>query len=95
MVGRAFDRVVNLGHRIIKSRSSGRVILFVGSRSKILLRMASSSDDSGKMDLRKFGSFRYARNVESSGDALFHGLRPQVRLTRITPRLQTSLGAER
>ncbi len=33
--------------------------------------------------------------MESSTEACFHGLRPQVRLTRMTPRDQTSLGAHR
>jgi hypothetical protein len=58
VAGRALERVVNRGHRMINSRSSGRVILFVGSISKIRLRMASSSEDKGKIDLRKFWSFK-------------------------------------
>ena len=58
------------------------------------LNMASSSGDKGRMLLRNFGFLRYARKVESSMEALFQGLRPQVRFTSIIPRLHTSLGAE-
>jgi hypothetical protein len=56
--------------------------------------MELSSWERGKIDLRNWGSFKKARNVESSADALFHGFRPQQRFTRITPRLHTSLGPE-
>lgn len=58
------------------------------------LRMESSSADNGRIDLRNLGSFIYARKVVSSKDARFHGFRPQVRFTRITPNDHTSLGAE-
>jgi hypothetical protein len=34
---------------------------------------------------------RYARKVSSDGQACFHGLRPQLKLTRITPSDQMSL----
>jgi hypothetical protein len=40
------------------------------------------------------GSFMNARKVLSSKEARFQGLRPHVKFTRITPRLQISLGAE-
>lgn len=53
VAGKALERVVNLGHRMINSRNSGRVILLVGSISKMRLRMESSSEDNGKIDLRK------------------------------------------
>jgi hypothetical protein len=52
-----------------------------------------NSAETGKIELKNLGSFRNARNVESSGEAFFQGLRPQVKFTRMTPRLQTSLGA--
>jgi hypothetical protein len=78
---------------MIMSRSSGRVILLWGSHSKIRRNMTFNSGEICKMELRNLGSFKNARKVESSGEAFFHGLRPQVRLTRMTPRLQTSLGA--
>lgn len=58
------------------------------------LRMESSSGVKGKIELRNLGFFKYARKVESSMDARFHGFRPQVRFTRIMPRLQTSFGLE-
>ena len=85
---------VNLGQRMIKSRSSGMVILLTGLNSKMRLMMESSSGEMGRMVLRNLGSFMYARKVLSSKEARFHGLRPQVRFTRMTPRLHTSLGAE-
>jgi hypothetical protein len=88
-----YEFIVNRGQLRIKARSSGRVILLCGSHSKIRLKIIFSSGEMGKMELRNFGSFRNARKVESSGEAFFHGLRPQVRLTRMTPRLQTSFGA--
>jgi hypothetical protein len=53
VAGKALERVVNLGHRMISSRNSGRVILLVGSISKMRLKMESSSEDKGKIDLRK------------------------------------------
>jgi hypothetical protein len=87
-------RTVNLGHSMINLLRSGRVILWCGSHSKIRLKMELSSGESGKIDLRNWGSFKKARKVESSADALFHGFRPQQRFTRITPRLHTSLGAD-
>lgn len=59
-------------------------------RRKIIFNSA----EMGKIELKNMGSFKNARNVESSGEAFFQGLRPQVKLTRMTPRLQTSLGAE-
>lgn len=62
---------------------------------KILPRMSLSSSDTGRMVLRNSGDRVKARYVESSKEACFHGLRPQVKLTRMTPRLQTSLGAQK
>jgi len=85
---------VKLEQRKIISRSSGIVARFAGLKSKTLRRMASSSMEIGRMLLRNLGSFMKARKVLSSNDARFHGLRPHVKLTRITPRLQTSLGAD-
>jgi beta-phosphoglucomutase-like phosphatase (HAD superfamily) len=73
---------------------SGIVALLAGLKSKMRLRMASSSREMGRMVLRNLGSFIKARKVLSSEEARFQGLRPQVRLTKITPRLQMSLGAE-
>jgi hypothetical protein len=77
----------------MRSRSSTREIRFVGSHSKMRLKITLSSGEMGKIELRNVGSFKKARKVESSDEAFFHGLRPQVRLTKMTPRLQTSLGA--
>lgn len=48
----------------------------------------------GKMVLRKLRSRVKALKVLSSRHARFHGLRPQVRFTKITPSDQTSFGAE-
>lgn len=56
--------------------------------------MLSSSEDNGRMVLSMRGSFKYARNVLSDGEARFQGFRPHVRFTRITPRDQISLGAD-
>ena len=88
------EKVVNLSQERIRSLSSGMVIRFDGSGSNIRLRMEFSSTERGRIDLRKLLSRRKARKVESSGQARFHGLRPQVRLTRMTPNDQTSLGAD-
>ena len=71
------------------------LIRFSGSRSKTLPRMVFNSSDNGNIVFKKLGSLVKARYVESSVDASFHGLRPHVRLTRITPRDQISLGAQR
>jgi hypothetical protein len=79
---------------MIKSRSSGMVIRLAGLNSKMRRIMESSSGEMGRMDLRNFGSFMYALKVLSSKEARFHGLRPQVKLTRMTPRLHMSLGAD-
>ncbi len=87
------ELVVNLGHWRIISRSSSNDILLCGSHSKMRLRIMFSSGEMGKIELKNLESLRNARKVESSGDAFFQGLRPQVRLTRMTPRLHTSLGA--
>ena len=66
-----------------------------GLLSKIMARMSFSSSDSGRMVFRKFRFLANARYVESCREACFHGLRPHVRLTRITPKDQISLGAHR
>ena len=85
---------VNLGQAMMLLRSSGRVILSSGLRANILPKMSFSSFDKGRIVFRKSGLLVKARYVESSKEACFHGLRPQVRFTKITPRLQTSLGAQ-
>lgn len=48
----------------------------------------------GRMVWRKVQSFKKALKVASSAEARFHGLRPQVKLTRMTPSDQTSFAAE-
>lgn len=85
---------VKRGQVRMASINSGMVILMSGLGVKILTKMSFSSSDTGRMVLRNSGSLRYARYVESSGEACFHGLRPQVRFTKITPSDQTSLGAQ-
>ena len=92
LAGAEAVRAVNRGQCIIRDLSSGILILLLGSHSNMRLRIASSSGESGRIDLRNLGFFRYARKVESSMEARFQGLRPQVRLTKITPRLHTSFG---
>lgn len=89
-----YELMVNRGHARMSSLSSERPIRFWGSHSKMRRKMSVSSGASGRIEPRKLGSFRNARKVESSGDAFFHGLRPQVKFTRMTPRLHTSLGAD-
>lgn len=56
--GIAVGRLVNLGHLMIESRSSGILILLLGSHSKIRLRIESSSGDKGKMELKNRGFFK-------------------------------------
>lgn len=80
---------------LIRCLSSPMVILFSGFRSKIRQRILFKSSDKGKMVFKNSESLVNALYVESSTEACFHGLRPQVRLTRITPRDQMSLGAHR
>ena len=87
--------MVNREHAWMQFLSSGNVIRSSGLRVKIRPKMSFSSSDNGKMVLRKSGLLVNARYVESSNEACFHGLRPQVRLTRTTPRLQISLGAQK
>ena len=82
-------------HSKMRRFSWPTVILSSGLRSKIMLRMLFSSSDKGKMVLRKLGLLVKALYVESSTEACFHGFRPHVRLTSITPRDQMSLGAHR
>jgi hypothetical protein len=85
---------VKAEQRRIISRISGIVALFAGLNSNILRSSASSSKEMGRMDRRNLGSFMKARKVLSSKEARFQGLRPHVRFTKMTPRLQMSLGAE-
>ncbi len=85
----------NLEHLAMQSLSSPMVILVSGVGSNILPRMSFNSSDNGKMVFKKLRFLVKARYVESSREAAFHGLRPQVRLTRMTPRDQMSLGAHR
>lgn len=84
-----------LAQLTIRCLSSPMVILFSGFLSKIRHRISFRSSDNGKMVFKNSESLENALYVESSTDACFHGLRPQVRLTRITPRDQMSLGAHR
>ena len=86
--------MVSCGQAMIASRSPRIVIRFSGSTSKTRCKIVSNAGDRGKMDLRKSRSWRNARNVESWVEARFQGFRPQVKFTRMTPRLQTSFGAE-
>jgi hypothetical protein len=57
-VGSPLECVVNFWHLRIKPLSSGMVIRFWGSHSKIRLRIESNSEDRGKIDLRNLESFR-------------------------------------
>ena len=93
-VGGMFGRRVNRGHRTIRPLNSSIPILLSGTHSKILRRIISSSGERGKMELRNRGFFKYALKVASSIDARFHGLRPQVKFTRITPSAHMSFGPE-
>ena len=71
------------------------VILSSGLRAKIMPRMSLSSSDKGRIVFKNSGFLVNALYVESSVEACFHGLRPHVRLTRMTPRDHISLGAHR
>ena len=53
--------VVNLGQKKTSFSSSGMVILFAGSVSKIRERMAFNSREIGRIDCKKAGSFLKAR----------------------------------
>ncbi len=88
--GAKLERFINLEHLIMRSLSFEILILVFGSHSKTRFRMKLSSDDNGKLELRKFGFLRYALKVESLIEARFHGFRPQVRFTSMIPRLHTS-----
>lgn len=90
----AWGKVVNLSQDRMSSLNSGRVIRLDGSGSRMRLRMLFNSEERGRIDLRKLLSRMKARKVESSQQARFHGFRPQVKLTRMTPRDQTSFGAD-
>lgn len=65
-----------------------------GSNSKMRVRMQLSSSEMGRIELKKVGSLMKALKVESSEQALFHGFRPQVKFTRMTPSDHTSFGAD-
>lgn len=80
---------------MIRRLSSPMEIRCSGLRSKIFPRISFRSSDNGSIAFKKSRSRVNALYVESSHEACFHGLRPQVRLTRITPRDQISLGAHR
>lgn len=56
--GAPVERVVNLGHLSMRVRSSGTPILFRGSHSNIRLRIESSSEDNGNIELKNLGLFR-------------------------------------
>lgn len=86
--------VVKRGHARMAIFSSGSVIRLAASGSNTRCRIAFSPCDSGNIVLKNCRSFRYARYVLSVGAARFHGFRPQVRFTRITPRDQTSFGRD-
>src|SRR5271168_4773229 len=75
--------------------SCATVIRSSGFRSNIMPRMSFSGSDNGKIDFKKLRFLVNALYVESSTDACFHGLRPHVKLTKITPRDHMSLGAHR
>jgi hypothetical protein len=57
-VGKPWEWVVNLWHRRIRLLSSGIVIRFWGSHSKIRLRIESNSEVKGRIDLRNLESFK-------------------------------------
>lgn len=86
--------MVNLSQLFMRSLNSGMEILLAGSSSKIRLKILFSSVDRGRMDFRNLRSLMYALKVESSKHARFHGLRPHVKFTRMTPSDQMSFGAE-
>ena len=86
---------VKRSHARIRSLSSASEMRWSGLRVKMLPRMSFNSSVKGRMVFRNSGDRVYARYVESSIEACFHGLRPQVRFTRITPRLHTSFGAQK
>lgn len=88
------ERVVNAEHCMIMRRNSGMVMRVVGSQSKTRRRIMSSSWLRGRMVLRNSGSLMKALKVASSREAFFQGFLPQVRLTRMTPSDQMSLGAD-
>jgi hypothetical protein len=94
-VGSCWGGAEKLEHWRIRSLSWPMVILSSGLQAKIIPRMSLSSSDKGRIVFKKFGFLVKALYVVSSVDACFHGLRPHVRLTRITPRDQMSLGAHR
>ena len=84
---------VNFGHLSIRFLSSGNEIRLWGDSSKTRRRILSSSEEMGRIEVRNLGSCVKALKVGSLVQAFFHGLRPQARFTRITPRLQMSLRA--
>ncbi len=87
--------VEKLEQAMIRCLSSPMVIRSSGLRSNIRHRISFKSSDNGRMVFKKLASLVKALYVESSMEACFHGLRPQARFTRMTPRDQMSLGAHR
>lgn len=70
------------------------VMRWSGLRVNTRPRISFSSLVIGSMVCRNDGCLVNARYVESSNEACFHGFFPVVRLTRMTPRDQTSFGAQ-
>lgn len=66
---------------------------FSGSRVKISFKISLSSSESGRIVFKKSRSRKNTEKVSSRRQACFQGLRPQVRLIRITPKDHTSLEA--
>jgi hypothetical protein len=53
-----------------------------GFNKKICFKINLQSSLIGRFERRKSRLARYARKVSSDGQACFHGLRPQLKLTR-------------
>jgi hypothetical protein len=85
----------NVGQVVTAVMSSSIVMRFSASGSKIVTRMSFNSFDRGRIDFKKSRSSRYARYVISNREGCFHGLRPHVKFTKMTPRDQISFGAHR
>lgn len=87
------EDTVNWPHAIIWRRSSEIVILSSGMGWKTCFKMLFSSYVRGRI-FRRVRERVNARYVGSLSEARCHGLRPQVKLTRMTPSDQTSLDAQ-
>ena len=94
LVGHWKRGTVSRRQSIMRCRSSGSLILLVASSSKIVLSISFNSFDIGRVLLMELRSFRYALKRGSPREARCHGFLAQVKFTRITPRLQISLGAQ-